>query len=209
MLPGSHSQKGRGDTGNWRGLWEPSGKTRSSDFRPCLHQQEHHCLSIISISVDNTAQRTCPKAIPLWRKVPPAAAVPFCWNDLLGANWVWTRGYKRMGTRAGAEPCTFPSEVKTSRGNGVAVSTQCPTELSPGARSCRTGAARPEPAKGMWELIWQSTNLDQEAELLSRDSFFSEACFRHHNPYLEKKNSEQNMPLIIIWMQLQEEKKEY
>lgn len=67
----------------------------------------------------------------------------------------------------------------------MAVSTQFldPTELSPGASSCRTGAARLEPAKGMWEFIWQSTNLDQEVEVLSRNIFFSEACFRHHNPY--------------------------
>lgn len=50
-------------------------------------------------------------------------------------------------------------------------------------RGSRAGAS----VKGKWELIWQSTDLDQVAELLSRDSFFSGARFRHHNPSFKIK----------------------
>lgn len=152
--PGRHSQMGRGNTGNWRGLWDPSGKTRSPDFRPCPHQQQHHRLSSISIPVV-TAQRstTCSKAIPLCRKVPPAAAaVPL---SLLRAPtesglislvqmWLWTCGYRRMRIRAGVEPCKFPSEVKTSRGMGwlsVPGLPLNPTELPPAAAEGRGSQA--------------------------------------------------------------------
>lgn len=74
--PGRHSQMGRGNTGSWRGLWDPSGKR--SDLLISGHALTSSstivCPAFPSLWI--TAQRgtTCSKAIPLCRKVPPAAA---------------------------------------------------------------------------------------------------------------------------------------